>query len=90
MGTLTLGAAPAAPATFEHAGGDDEDGCISCWLDQEAEGSPIRAIRPCRQPEDDPDEPGICRWCSHTVEATAAPASLPCPDCENASCRCVA
>lgn len=90
MGTLVLGAAPVAPVRFRHASGDDEEGCLACWFDQEEQGVPVDAIRPCRQAEDDPREPGLCGLCSHTTAPAVAPVALSCGDCENAACRCAA
>lgn len=75
---------------WRHASGDDYEGCVACWIDQDEEGLTAPNIRPCTTPEDDPDEPGVCRWCSHTAEPVPAQDSLLCPDCENASCRCAA
>lgn len=73
---------------FQHASGDDEDGCITCWLDQMDEGLTTPRIRPCTTPEPDPLEPGLCRWCSHAVEPVTPPVGLSCGDCENVDCRC--
>lgn len=78
----------ALPAVrYRHASGDDDEGCVSCWIDQADEGLTTSNIRPCTTPEDDPDEPGLCRWCSHTV-APATDGALPCGDCESSDCRC--
>ena len=90
MGTLVLGAAPVAPVRYRHASGDDGDGCLACWFDQEEQGIEVPEIRPCLAPEDDPDEPGLCRWCSHTVEPVTAEASLLCSGCESSPCGCPA
>jgi hypothetical protein len=79
---VTQTAAPVAPAGYRHASGDDGGGCVPC---QDDDGQSAG----CLEPEPDPDEPGVCRWCSHTVEPEQA-ASLPCPDCEDAVCRCAA
>jgi hypothetical protein len=54
-------APPPSPETVRHASGDDIDGCAACY--QDGDGSS------CYHPERDPEEPGVCRWCSHTVEA---------------------
>ena len=83
MAIPVMGAAPAAPARYRHASGDDGGGCIPC---QDDDGQCVG----CGEAEPDLDEPGVCRWCSHTVEPVPAQASLLCPDCENASCRCAA
>lgn len=56
---------------WRHASGDDYEGCVACWIDQDEEGLTAPNIRPCTTPEDDPDDPGFCRWCSHTVERAA-------------------
>lgn len=53
-------------ARYRHASGED-GGCVAC-LDPFNEGDePYQ----CRHPEPDPDDPGLCRFCSHTVERVA-------------------
>ena len=81
-------AVPAASATFEHAGGDDPDGCLPCWNDQYEQDTEPENITACLTPTPDPAEPGVCQWCSHAVVAVVAPASLPCPGCESSPCGC--
>lgn len=50
-----------ATAVYRHASDDDVlVGCLACY--QDSDGSS------CRNPEPDPEDPGLCRWCSHTVE----------------------
>ena len=56
---------------WRHSSGDDDEGCLACWFDQDEQGLTAPNIRPCTTPEPDPDEPGVCRWCSHTVERAA-------------------
>lgn len=56
---------------FRHASGDDEQGCVPCYSDQWEEGLTEPNIIPCTTPEPDPDEPGVCRFCSHTLERAA-------------------
>lgn len=99
MGTLTLGAAPVAPAIrYQHASGDFTvvvgfpRECRACWdeLDQEA-----GETEPRTEPHEaypDSTHPDACFLCGHDIERAPDPetASLPCPDCENASCRCAA
>lgn len=51
------------PAPVRHASGDDLEGCVACYLDEDGSR--------CFSPERDPEHPGLCRWCSHTVEAAA-------------------
>jgi hypothetical protein len=53
---------------MRHAGGDDRDGCIACWM----EGSLDLAISPddpspspCTEPTDDGE--GYCAVCGHAV-----------------------
>lgn len=56
---------------YRHASGEDEQGCVTCWIDQHDEGLTAPNIIPCTTPEPDPEEPGVCRWCSHTLERVA-------------------
>jgi hypothetical protein len=54
---------------YRHASGED-DGCVACFednFDSQSRDIPYQ----CRTPAPDPTEPGLCRWCSHTVEAAA-------------------
>jgi len=83
-----MGAAPVAPVRYQHASGDDEDGCMPCWFDQEEQGIALADIRPCTTPEPDPAEPAVCRWCSHTVAPEVPSTGLSCGDCESSPCRC--
>jgi len=53
---------------YRHASGDDEDGCVACSEDVSFE---LSGMDPCTQPEPDPAEPDLCRWCSHTVQEAA-------------------
>lgn len=49
----------------QHGSGDDIlVGCLTCY--QDGDGSS------CVTPEADPKDPGLCRWCSHTVEPVPA------------------
>lgn len=56
---------------YVHASGDVEGCCAACLNDggfeSEDEGTVI-----CRDPRPDPDAPGLCAHCSHTVEGTRA------------------
>jgi len=55
----------AVPTVVQHGSGDHVlVGCLACYND--GDGSS------CVTPEADPKEPGLCRWCSHTVEAVPA------------------
>lgn len=78
-----------AAAGHRHCSGDPDGECFACFEDQLWSGATGRA---CRTPEPDPDEPLLCRWCSHTVEPALepalAPARLLCPDCERDECGC--
>ena len=51
-------------AAYRHANGDDLSGCVACQADDDGSS--------CYTPERDPQEPAVCRWCSHTVEAVPA------------------
>lgn len=59
---------------WQHAAGDTKDGCLAC-ADEAGiccDGCWGREPGPwCTTPEPDPDEPGVCRYCSHTVERAA-------------------
>lgn len=55
---------------WRHASGDDEDGCIPCGDDDTMDTG--GALAPyCKDPLPDTDEPGVCAFCSHTVERAA-------------------
>ena len=58
-----------ATPTFRHSSGDDSDGCVACWLDNDECGLDPENNLPCKEPTEDPDEPGVCWVCSHGVEA---------------------
>lgn len=81
-----------SPATcYRHASGDDTDGsCLACIEEPCPDvGGVCPGVHPvCRAAVPDPAEPGLCRWCSHTVEPVGAAASLPCSGCESSPCVC--
>jgi hypothetical protein len=59
---------------YLHASGDDADGCAACQEDGYAQYRAMDVsadVVGCQTPESDPTEPGLCRWCSHTIEDVA-------------------
>ena len=56
--------------TYRHGFGDDVDGCLACY-----DAEPRDPLFWCHDPEPDPEDPGFCRWCYHTVEEVDEPSA---------------
>lgn len=89
-----MGAAPVAPTSYRHATGEFDTGggieCQACWDELDLEAGETEPRSEPHEAGPDMIDPGSCFLCGHEIERLGAPASLLCPDCENASCRCAA